>query len=166
MYQKILVPLDGSELAEQILPTVIAIAADENAEILLLRVPDTMISDLLAPEALGTIREHAETEAVHYLARLSADLRAKGIKVQPYVIRTDSVYSTILNTAEELGADLIAMSTHGRSGLPRLVMGSVADDVVRYASLPVLLIRPQPARAGARVNRRSTNISMSPAQQD
>lgn len=148
MYKKILVPLDGSELAEQVLPLVIEIAKGAGSEIILLRVPDVPIYETMmtVPEFNTQVREQAEREAREYLAQLSGDLREKGLRVRTHIALAGAVYYTILQTAKEFGVDVIAMSTHGRSGLARLVMGSVADDVVRHADLPVLLVRPQPAR--------------------
>lgn len=146
MYNKILVPLDGSELAEHVLPPVIELANCTGAEIVLLRVPDVPVYEYLrtAPELGARLREHAENDAHQYLVRMSAHLRALGLKVRTHMVSEGAVYSLILDVANELGIDLIAMSTHGRSGLARLVMGSVADDVVRHADVPVLLVRPQP----------------------
>lgn len=148
MYKKILVPLDGSELAEQVLPLVIELASGGNSEIILMRVPDVPIFETMmtVPEFNTQVREQAERETREYLAQLGSDLSAKGLNVRTHIAQEGAVYFTILQTAKDLGADLIAMSTHGRSGLARLVMGSVADDVVRHADLPVLLVRPQPVR--------------------
>jgi nucleotide-binding universal stress UspA family protein len=154
MYKKILVPLDGSELAEQILPLVIPLATEQQAELVLVRVPDVPDAESLTPETPRAMREHAEHDAARYLTRLGRDLRATGLHVQTQIRNGDAIYSTLLDTANEVGADLIAMSTHGRSGLAQLVMGSVADDVVRHATLPILLIRPQPTRVTVRGNNR------------
>lgn len=150
MYKKILVPLDGSELAEQVLPLVIELASHADTQIILLRVPDVAIYETMmnVPDLNIQVREQADQEAREYLARMGEQLRARGLQTQTVIAQEGAIYATILNTARELGADLIAMSTHGRSGLARLVMGSVADDVVRHADLPVLLVRPQPARNG------------------
>jgi nucleotide-binding universal stress UspA family protein len=146
MYHRILVPLDGSELAEQILPHVIELAKGTGAEIVLLRVPDVPVSEYTMPGAESGIAlyDQARREAENYLEHISCALRLKGLRVQTLVGADESVYATILNQAQALQADLIAMSTHGRSGLARLVMGSVADDIVRHAGIPVLLTRPQP----------------------
>lgn len=152
MYKKILVPLDGSELAEQVLPQVIEIASRTGAEIVLLRVPDAPRYEYLmtAPGLAAGVREQAGNEEREYLAAMSLELRGLGLKVRTQMGFDDSVSSMILSTAKELGVDLIAMSTHGRSGLARLVMGSVADDVLRQAELPVLLVRPHPVGGAPR----------------
>lgn len=148
MYKKILVPLDGSELAEQVLPLVIELATGAGSEIILLRVPDIPIYETMmaVPDFNMQVREQAEREAREYLDQLSCKLRGMGLEVRTHIALAGAVYFTILQTAREFEVDVIAMSTHGRSGLARLVMGSVADDVVRHADLPVLLVRPQPAR--------------------
>lgn len=148
MYKRILVPLDGSELAEQVLPQVIDLANCTGAEIVLLRVPDAPIYDYLmtAPDWSVTVREQARTDTANYLETLSAQLRAMGLNVLTRADYGGAVYSTILDTANEMRVDLIAMSTHGRGGLARMVMGSVADDVLRHTCLPVLMLRPKTVR--------------------
>lgn len=151
MYNKILVPLDGSELAEQVLPHVVELAKCTGAEIVLLRVPDVPTYDYLmtAPELGRAIREQAVTDTSDYLDRMSAELREKNLQVKTRAANDGAVYSTILDVAEDMGVDLIAMSTHGRGGLARMVMGSIADDVIRHATLPVLLVRPKPVHGKA-----------------
>ena len=159
MYNKILVPLDGSELAEQVLPYVIELARCTGGEIILLRTPAVPVYDYLVtePQWGNEIRQEAEREAVEYLDNLSKDLTAKGLNIKTQVGTDGAVPSTILDMASELNVDLIAMSTHGRSGLARLVMGSVADQVVRHAALPVLLVRPQPVHSDRPTSSHSTN---------
>lgn len=154
MYNKILVPLDGSELAEQVLTQVMELANSTGAEIVLLRVPDVPVYDYLMtiPELGSKMREQAEDDARNYLARLGEEFRAMGLKVQTHLASRGAVYTTILEVAQELRVDMIAMSTHGRSGLARLVMGSVADDVVRHARMPVMVMRPQPVNAARRAD--------------
>lgn len=154
MYKKILVPLDGSELAEQVLPHATALAELTGAELVLLRVIDTPTYDYLmtAPELGASLRTQAESEATEYIQRKGNELRAAGFNITARAVNDGAVHATILRQAEKLGVDLIAMSTHGRSGLARMVMGSIADDVVRHATLPVLLVRPQPVRASTRQN--------------
>ncbi|HZQ05337.1 MAG TPA: universal stress protein [Anaerolineae bacterium] len=148
MYKKILVPLDGSDLAEQVLPHVIELARSCGAEIILLRVATVPVYDYLVTEPQWGIelRREAERETVEYLERMKRDVAARGLKVRTRAGLDGNVDETILNTAQELNVDLIAMSTHGRTGLARLVMGSVADQIVRHAEVPVLLVRPHPVR--------------------
>ena len=158
MYRKILVPLDGSGLAEQVLPLVTELAERAGSQIILLRIPDVPIYETMVsvPDLNAQLREQAEHETREYLDRLGKELRAKGLLVQTKIAQEGVIYSLILNTAKEMGADLIAMSTHGRSGLARLAMGSVADDVVRNAEIPVLLVRPQPVQTHGTLHLKNT----------
>lgn len=145
MYKKILVPLDGSELAEQVLPHVSQLAGCTGAEIVLLRVPSEPLYDYLVPDpdVAVEIRRDIELAAQVYLDEISAELRSMALHVTALVVWGAPIQDTIIQVARELNADLIAMSTHGRSGLARMVIGSVADDVVRHAPAPVLLVRPE-----------------------
>ncbi len=147
MYRKILVPLDGSSFAETALAHARALAQCTGAEIYLVRVAVQPIYEYAAPEPVlyQALREDTEAEAAKYLERVAADLTAEGFKVTAESC-TGPVAETILDYAQEIRADLIVMSTHGRSGLARWFIGSVADKVVRAAILPVLLARP-PARS-------------------
>ena len=143
MYKKILVPLDGSEFAEAALPHARAFAECTGAEIVLLRVVTQPIHAYTAPDPLlyDSLQKDTVAECTDYLERVAADLKAAGYKVTTET-GAGPVVETILEFAQGIGADLIAMSTHGRSGLARWFIGSTADKVVRAATLPVLLTRP------------------------
>jgi nucleotide-binding universal stress UspA family protein len=150
LYERVLVPLDGSEVAEAILPFVDKVAGPADAEVLLLRV----VEPLTAGEVMAAAGVPApdtlflrELEAKRYLAGVERRLTDKGLRVRMGT-RLGSPAPEILEAAATGGADLIAMSTHGRSGLGRLVFGSVAEAVLRASPVPVLLIRttaPVPA---------------------
>ncbi len=142
MYQRILVPLDGSKVAEGVLPHARALAFAEGAEIILLRVAvnpalEFTFSD---PSVAQGIVEDLETQSKEYMAGVEESLKTDGFQVST-LIREGAVADMILRTAEEVGADVIAMSTHGRTGPARWLLGSVADRVVRNSNIPVLLIR-------------------------
>ncbi len=143
MYRKILVPLDGSEFAEASLPHVRALAECTGAEIILLRVVTQPIHAYTTPDPLlyRSVRQDTVAECATYLDEVASNLEAEGFKVTTETC-TGPVAETILEFAQEVHADLIAMSTHGRSGLARWFIGSIADKVVRAATLPVLLARP------------------------
>ncbi|MBI4674511.1 MAG: universal stress protein [Chloroflexi bacterium] len=145
MYKKILVPLDGSELAEQVLPHVSQLAGCTGAEIVLLRVPSEPVYDYLVPDPdlTAEVRRDIEMGAQVYLDEIASELRAMNLNTSTVVVWGAPVHDTIVQAARELKADLIAMSTHGRSGLARMVIGSVADEIVRHAPAPVLLVRPE-----------------------
>ena len=137
MFARILVPLDGSALAETILPQVTELATLHGAEIVLLRVA-------LAHTFPGTNQTEAQVQAVQeaeaYLAGVLQRLRATGIKVQQ-IVRYGHAAEEIVDQAETGCADLIAMSTHGRSGLDHWALGSTAEQVVRKAHCAVMSIR-------------------------
>ena len=143
MYKKILVPLDGSPLAEAVLPHAQALAKAEGAEIVILRVPVVPNLEMLArsPGLATKIIEDAEIETEEYLKAEVTKLSKEGTKVTS-IIREGSIPEMILQVADEMHADVIAMSTHGRSGMQRWLMGSVADRVVHHSHIPVMLIHP------------------------
>lgn len=143
MYKKILVPLDGSPLAEAALPHAETIAKSEGAEIVLLRVPMVPATELFnrEPSIAVKIQEEEDAEAERYINKIACNVNRLHIPVTA-ITREGYVPETILAVAEEIHADLIAMSTHGRTGLMRWLMGSVADRVVHHAHIPVILIHP------------------------
>ena len=143
MYKKILVPLDGSALAEAVLPHAQALAKAEGAEIILLSVPVTPNLDFLArsPGLATQVIEASEKETEQYLEKEEALLTKEGTKVT-HIMREGPIPEIILKVAEEVHADIITMSTHGRTGVQRFLMGSVADRVVHYSHIPVMLIHP------------------------
>jgi nucleotide-binding universal stress UspA family protein len=146
--QRILIPLDGSARSEAIVEQALALGQLVQAEYTLLRV--------VAPFVLGeaaffttpadfdperTMRRQAEAQ--HDLDTLARRLQTAGAQVSTRVLITEQVAAAILEDASQHGIDLIAMSTHGRSGLARLLIGSVADKVLRGAETPLLLYRPR-----------------------
>lgn len=143
MYKKILVPLDGSQLAEAALPHAEAIAKSEGAEIVLLRIPMIPASEFFAREPSIAVKIHEEEQAnaVEYINTKVKELKKDLIKVTA-VTQEGPVPDTILAVADETHADMIAMSTHGRTGIQRWLIGSVADKVVHHAHIPVMLIHP------------------------
>lgn len=154
MYRRALVPLDGSPVAEAIIPFLLEIAGPLDMEVVLVRVlqpiPPTVIEG--SRHVLIEDLESRHTDAVEYLAPIAVELRAKGVKVQTTVRRGDPA-TEIVGAAKAADADLIAMTTHGRSGLGRLMFGSVAERVLREADLPVFLMRATEAQVAARLAR-------------
>jgi nucleotide-binding universal stress UspA family protein len=142
MYRRIVVPLDGSELAESALAHARVIAGCTGAEILLLRVVFEGGLDYYAdPLAASSVQDRMEREAAAYLVQVAAGLEKEGLKVTTQV-GAGSAADGIIDYADRMQAELIAMTTHGRSGIARWLIGSVADKVARGANVPVLLIRP------------------------
>jgi nucleotide-binding universal stress UspA family protein len=147
VYKKILVPLDGSDLAEAVLAQAGALAQSVGAEIVLLRVLVPHVIDRppslnqIFPDAIMREEEQAQQHVQEYLERVARPLQASGVRVN-CAVRVGQVAEAILDDAAKSGVDLIAMSTHGRSGLSRWIIGGVADKVLRGANVPVLLVRP------------------------
>lgn len=142
MYKRALVTLDGSPLAEAILPFITEIAGPLDMEVVLLRVV-VPVPPQVVEASRHTVFEDVEerlAEARQYLASLANGLAARGIRTRAEVRRGDPVRE-IVAAAGEADADLIAMTTHGRSGLGRLLFGSVAEEVLRQAEIPVFLMR-------------------------
>jgi nucleotide-binding universal stress UspA family protein len=142
MYKRILLPLDGSPLAEQALPHAIAQAERFGAQLVLLRVVEPMLptETVIPREAIRRAEEKTRALTQEYLERMAARARERGIPVQTVTIEGFPRLQ-IVQFAEANRIDLIVICTRGRSGHSRWLMGSVADRVVRGASVPVLLVR-------------------------
>jgi nucleotide-binding universal stress UspA family protein len=146
MFRTILVPLDGSPRAEAILPYVEQFAKGFDTEIVLLRVfePDFSLVDSYGhpPEFYTTLREHWQGDVKSYLEEVGKILSQKGLRTR-WLVEGGPVVSTIIKVAEREGADLIAMSSHGRTGFARVFYGSVAVGVLHQVDRPLLLIRAE-----------------------
>jgi len=153
--QRILLPLDGSELAEQIVEPAVAMGALTQAEFTLLGVIDPILEfDDVVPARkasgfspavraeVSAARDRQQTAAESYLTGVASRLEARALRVQVRVVQNVNPAAAILEAARQ-DIDLITLATHGRRGLARLVLGSVADKVVRGATTPVLVFRPQ-----------------------
>jgi nucleotide-binding universal stress UspA family protein len=142
MYKKILVPLDGSELAKKALDQAEKLAKCFDAEMILFQVVPFMpiygSPELVTP--LIVDEKHKEA-AEKYLLNLTEELKKKGLKVTSMVRTGQVVAMEIIDFAKESGVDLITMCTHGRSGITRWVLGSVALKVLTRAETPILLVR-------------------------
>jgi nucleotide-binding universal stress UspA family protein len=138
MYERILVPLDGSELAKQIVPRVQVLAAAHGSEVVLLNVLPT--SGVL-PKTAAKERQEAED----HLMEVEQELLDAGVKARHTIRHGADAAAEIVDYAKVNDIDLIAMSTHGRTGVGRWVFGSVASRVLRGTTKPILLIRPPQA---------------------
>jgi len=147
MYRKVVVPLDGSELAEGVLSHVAEVIRDRGSQVYLLSVAALVKG--IVPTGVGVrqssagIREerrHVERDLVEYLQAVARKLEPVADDVQ-IGVRFGRPADEILAFAGDVGADLIAMSTHGRSGISRWVFGGVVERVLRGATCPVLLVR-------------------------
>ena len=141
---QILVPLDGSSLAEQALSCAVTLGRELPAELVLLRVltVSSEVSELLdaASEQTGAMRRQIEVEADQYLQKVANRLRLADLSVR-CLVRDGPAAETILNCVEEMAVGQIIMATHGYSGIKRWTHGSVAERVLQAASVPLLLVR-------------------------
>jgi nucleotide-binding universal stress UspA family protein len=152
MFERILVCLDGSQLAEQILPYAIEQALRFNSKLTLLQVvtmPSSVYTASAAtelPQAGDMIAneiQEQESEARAYMDRVAQSLLKKGINAEGIVLGPSQPGKAIVKYAQDNAVDLICIATHGRSGLGRFVFGSVADLVLRESGLPILVIKPK-----------------------
>ena len=162
MYDRIIVALDGSALAEQVLPYVQALAEKFGSTLILVRaiLPTEKAATLVEPSLAGVpldptlvaeMIEAEEHDALTYLEHVGNALRQRGIRVEgehPHGLPADA----IVDAAHRTNADLVALTTHGRGGLGKLIFGSVADGVLRRAPCPVLLVRATESRRQTRLS--------------
>jgi nucleotide-binding universal stress UspA family protein len=150
MYERALVPLDGSMVAEGIIPFILQTAGPLDLDVTLLRVvvpaPPAVME---AGPVVVDNTEELSAEAEAYLMPLAKELRANGVRVTT-AVRCGEPVSEILAGLREAKADLIIMTTHGRTGFGRLLFGSVAEAVLRHADVPVFLMRQTEAQLAAR----------------
>ncbi len=136
-FDNILVPMDGSGCAEMILPKLEKLATDLKASIHLLQVVYARTFPGVDPtEAEVAVVRNAE----EYLKKIEAQLKTKGFNVDIHVRYGDEA-EEILDHASQKDFDLIAMTTHGRSGVKRFLLGSVAEKILRHSPKPVFLVR-------------------------
>jgi nucleotide-binding universal stress UspA family protein len=154
MYQKVLVPLDGSKLAECVVEHVKSIATGcQVPTVVLLRVVEPIglrgyLPRGMAEDTYRDAKETAEIQAKNYLNQMAERLKAEGIAVETDI--ADGLPADeILSYAEGKEVDLIVMSTHGRSGVSRWFSGSVVEKVVSQSLIPVLVVTPP----GCRISR-------------
>lgn len=121
---RILIPLDGSALSEQVIPPAVALARLLGAELSLIRLAE---------------------QANEYLDALAGTLRSEGLQVTTASPVASSVAAGILDLAQDPGVGMIALATHGHGGLRRALLGSVADKIIRASHVPVLVCRPKAA---------------------
>jgi nucleotide-binding universal stress UspA family protein len=151
MYTHILVALDGSDLAERVLVYVQPLVEKFGSKVTLIRATtstETFIAATAGDQVAGAwpavdpveLAEEEQEDTASYLQGLAQRLGQQGLTVDFEEPQGDAA-DTVVRRAAALGADLIAMTTHGRTGLGRLLLGSVAEGVIRHAPCPVLLVR-------------------------
>ena len=143
MYKHILVPLDGSDLAEQAVVEAKKLVTTD-AKITLfqvIRLPLPVMSPDVGLSMPVIEMDDLMSETMTYLNKVAATLAQEGVTAKCDVVEADNVADAIADYARKHNIDLIVKTTHGRGGLSRLVFGSVAEGVVRHAPCPVLLLR-------------------------
>jgi len=140
-FKKLLVRLDGSEFAERVLPHVLSWAAALKGEVLLLRVPQVPDAEMYGAQVdeIQQMRLEAEADAQAYLNRIAGMFEDAGVQTRTFV-RGSRPTQSIIELAEEESASMVMTATHGRSGLDRLFMGSVAERIVQHTHCPVFLV--------------------------
>jgi nucleotide-binding universal stress UspA family protein len=156
MFKRILVPLDGSRFASRALPYAVEVAQRFSTEVVLIQVirPATAVIDAPTPIGVGPAGSEIAVQvaleadrrnaarARRYLSRKVRAMKSRHIRTSYHVLKGD-IARSIIGFSEKENVDLVVMTTHGKSGLRRVVMGSVADVVIRESRKPVLVIRPQ-----------------------
>jgi len=145
MYKKIMVPLDGSQVAECVMPHIETIAKKSAAKVELVSVIEpleipTRGHIAISDDEIKQIDAAGKREATKYLDQVSTRLTKAGIKVET-VILSGNAADRLVRYAVNNGVDLIIMATHGRSGISKLFWGSVAEKILRAVDIPVLLIK-------------------------
>ena len=141
MYRHILIPTDGSELAEHGLAHGLALAKSLGAKVTVIFVLEPF-SELTGPaflEALTKYIELRKEQAASALDRAAKAAKEAGVSCETLQVESGQPHQAIIATAEDKGCDLIAMSSHGRSGLSMLLIGSVTNKVLTLAKIPVLV---------------------------
>jgi nucleotide-binding universal stress UspA family protein len=146
-HKRALVALDGSSAGEAVMKLLMEIAGPLDMTVMLLHVLEPITQAVADGTVMIDDVDARRREAEEYLAPIAAMLRSQGVDAA-WAVRRGRAADEILAAADESGADLIAMATHGRTGLGRLLFGSVAEAVLRRAPVPVFMIRqPQPVEA-------------------
>lgn len=157
MFKRVLVPLDGSPEAEAIIPFLLEIAGPLDMSVVLVRVLEPIPPSVVEGTRHVTVEdvEGRTRDAEEYLAPVAIALRQRGIDARP-IVRRGEPAAEIVNAARAEKADMVAMTTHGRSGLGRLLFGSVAEAVLRRADIPVFLMRQTAAQVGRPIGKEAT----------
>lgn len=145
---RVLLPTDFSGCANYALPYAASIARATGARIICVHVVEPIVSamgytGLAAPMPIADISEQLEESAGHELPQLTDCAEFNGLDVEEVIVHGDAA-AEIVRVASEREVDLIVVSSHGRTGLGRIIFGSTAEAVVRHASCPVLVVKPPP----------------------
>ena len=152
MFKNILVPVDGSTTSNHAIKNALAIAQAFNGTVTVISVIDNYAFTGVGVDFAYGQSEYlaaATAEATLAMDAAKQQFEAGGVAVTTLLVEGHAVYRGILDTANTMGADLIVMGSHGRKGLEKLVLGSVAAQVLSHAGLPVLIVREQGVKDGS-----------------
>jgi nucleotide-binding universal stress UspA family protein len=147
MYKKVLVATDGSTLSKKAVAHAIGLCVATGAELIALRVTPRYAQTYfegslpLSADEVSKIEGRWSDAAQNSLDAVAKQATAKGVKVKPWVVKSDVVSDAIIASARKAKVDLIVMASHGRRGLTRLLLGSETQQVLTHASTPVLVLR-------------------------
>jgi nucleotide-binding universal stress UspA family protein len=146
MYRHILIPTDGSELAEHAVTSGLSLAKSLGAKVSVIIVEEPFdwlgVSESKAQQALGELAKHTEQikkHAASVLNRVTNAAKQAGVPCDTIQVENEQPYKAIITTAADKGCDLIVMASHGRSGLSAIVLGSVTNKVLTHTKTPVLV---------------------------
>jgi len=146
MYQHILIPTDGSEIAEHAVTNGLSLAKSLGAKVSVIIVEEPFdwlsVSESKAQQALGELAKHAQqikTHAASVLIGVAHAAQQAGLSCDTIQVDNEQPYKAIIATAADRGCDLIVMASHGRSGLSAIVLGSVTNKVLTHTKTPVLV---------------------------
>lgn len=137
--RNILLPTDGSSFSEAAIPYALDIASEFDSEIVFLQIVSSRLMDIDTKK--GSQSKSLVDEADVHLRSKQVSLRQQGYKVRYRILAGNQIADTIVTEADRLNSDLIIMATHGRGGIKRWILGSVAEKVLHQAPCPVLLVR-------------------------
>ncbi len=168
---RILVPLDGSALAESALPPAMRLARALKRTLVLARVisPDTWAfmgpNAMVPPETYQQMVDEEDRTASEYLQAIAERLQGQGVSIGIEVVRGEAA-TTLIDLCPRLRIGLVVMCTRGRTGMARMALGSVADQMVRRSHIPVLLLRPSTCEADAALERAVVPLDGSPTAEE
>lgn len=149
-YKKILVPLDGSGWSQRAIPHAVDIARTHDAEVILLHIfrpPAYEFTDQIALAGQDAQIQEAREQMKQYLIGVRTELRHEDVRVRTHMTEGMDIAHLICDFVHAEDIDLVVMSTHGRSGIMRVVFGSVTHDVMRCVDVPVMLVKPDDQEA-------------------
>lgn len=145
-YQHILVPVDGSDLSLSVIQHAVSLAQAFNSKITVTQVltlDPYVASEYLSAGQTNDLIERARQYILQNLEKAKAQFQALGLEVETTLLEGENISRTLTKAVETLNVDLIVLSSHGRSGIKKLLMGSVAQNLITEASVPVFVVKAQ-----------------------